>query len=913
MSELKSNDLLEMLGKMVVQVDKNNTVLNVNSFACKTLGYNFNEMVGYNWFEKFVPKGSAQKSTTNPAVTDLIYDKPILTKMGVVKLISWQRTAVFGDSGELERVVCVGEDISKSDNYLITLHKISTLLLKETSSVPYGEFVQLIGNAANADHTYIFINQIGDDGQFIAKKISEWGKGKFINNEDVLPGLNEININSFENDWVKSLKLGNLINLNASVFPKFEQEFFVKIGVQSILLIPIMINNKFFGFIGFDNRVNEREWTNSELEFLKASVKNLEQKIVSTQVRTALELENAKFHTTMDSIDSIVVVSNLITQEIVFINTIGERVFGNVIGKKIEDAIVIDSPLPNGYCDNSLLLDSNKQPLDTQEWVLENKLKGLVFNSRVKVVKWANNELVRLETIVDVSEKIKFELTLLDSEAKFKKLSALTTEGILIHENGKVLDSNLAFSNILQYSNEETKGVNIIDLVVLPQYHQVVYDNLKHANPNPYVVYARRKDGTTFPTEVQAKSVDYRGEVIRVVAIRDITERIKNEKELIKQKEKAEESNRLKTQLLNNMSHEIRTPLNGIVGFTQFLDDPTISSEKKSHFISIIKSSGHQLVRIIDDIIEISKLETKQVKARNEAVNLNSLLLELFSIFELKAKEKNISLHLKKGLKDLQSEIYTDKTKLLKVLNNLVENALKFTNQGFVEIGCRLSNNKINIWVKDSGVGIPIEKQKLVFERFSQADSEISAKFGGLGLGLSIAMENTQLLGGEIRIDSNYTQGALFDIKLPFNPVFEIGDEEIEINEKYDYHVLVAEDEEINFIFLEFLLHNLNAKIKVSNVRNGEEAINYVSNNTDIDIIFMDIKMPVMNGLDATRIIRETNPKLPIIAITAYSGYSDEQKALEAGCTNFLTKPIDAEKFISLCEKIFLKPILNRF
>ena len=889
---------------MLVQIDLNNIIIDVNSYTCEVFGYSRAEMIGLNWFNNFIPRTETAFKRENVEENVKYYDRSILLKDGSTRNIFWNKTNIYNENNEITSVICLGEELTKIDNYLVTLHLISSLLLKDSNDVPYAEFVKIVGEAANADHTYIFLTNKAADGKVHAKKVSEWGKGRHINNLENLPGLNSLNVNSFSDDLTGLLEKGGCINLKVSSFPEWEQGFFKQIGIQAILIIPISVDNEFIGFIGFDNRETEREWTNSELEFLKASTRNLEQCISRYKASEAIILENQKFQTTMDAIESIVMVSNFKNSKITYLNKFGYKMLGDVIGLPVSKALNLNIPLPENFCENDLLLNSKGEPNEAKEWVIESAQTNAFFNSKVKAIKWTKNEWARLDTIVDVSEKMRAKVTLLESEAKFRKLSAITIEGIIIHDKGVVLDANIALCNLLQYEHDEIIGLNIIELAVLPEYHETVLANLQKKNPEPYEVYARKKDGTIIPTEVEAKSIHYQDEILRVVAIRDITERKKAEAELIRQKDKAEESNRLKTQFLNNMSHEIRTPLNGIVGFTQFLDDPDLPAEKKSHFVNIIQSSSTQLVRIIDDIIEISKLETKQVKPRKEKVSINSMLLELFSIFELNAKEKNISLHLKKGLSDYDSVIFTDKTKLLKILNNLVENALKFTAKGFVEIGYELIENDLKIWIKDSGIGIPLPKQKLIFERFSQADSETSAVYGGLGLGLAIATENTNLLGGKITIDSIENEGATFNVMIPYVPVNEPKEETVnDAKGQYKYHVLIAEDEEVNFIFLEFLLQNMNKEIKIANVRNGEEAIQYCAENSDLDLVFMDVKMPIVNGFEATLEIRKTNKNIPIVAITAFSGYADRERANQVGCNDFMTKPIDANLFRKICEK----------
>jgi len=232
---------------------------------------------------------------------------------------------------------------------------------------------------------------------------------------------------------------------------------------------------------------------------------------------------------------------------------------------------------------------------------------------------------------------------------------------------------------------------------------------------------------------------------------RDITELKKTEELLIIAKEKAEESDKLKTEFIQNMSHEIRTPMNAILGFVNILNNK-LSDDKFEHFTNIIKNSSNQLMRIIDDIIEISKLGTKQVKVKETIICLNDLLLEHFSYFNIKAKENKIALYLKKGLSDVESIIWTDETKLNKILSNLLENAIKFTHQGFIEFGYKLKKNKLEIYVKDTGIGIKTESQKKIFECFSQEEKKLSRNVGGLGLGLSIAKENVELFGGKITL-----------------------------------------------------------------------------------------------------------------------------------------------------------------
>jgi len=401
-----------------------------------------------------------------------------------------------------------------------------------------------------------------------------------------------------------------------------------------------------------------------------------------------------------------------------------------------------------------------------------------------------------------------------------------------------------------------------------------------------------------------------KNDVVKIYGVsQDITERKKAENDIIKAKEKAEESDRLKTEFINNMSHEIRTPMNGILGFSEFLHDENLSPQKRKLYVNIIQNSGNQLMKVVDDILEISKLGTKQVKTLEKQSCLNDLLLELFSVFDVKAKENSTPLYLKKGLSDIRSNILTDASKLNKILSNLLENALKYTNEGFIEFGYLLINNKIQIYVKDTGIGIVPEMHEKIFERFSQEEKELTKNVGGLGLGLSIAKENTELLGGEIELESVKGQGSMFTVTIPYKPVNSEPEAKTLTREPgHQFTVLIAEDEEVNYLYLETIIEGQsNVKYNIIHAKNGEEAVEECAHNPAIDIVLMDMKMPKMNGFEATRLIKKTRPNLPIIAQTAYSTIEDKEKAINVGCSDFISKPINRINLQEVVDKYMLK------
>lgn len=364
---------------------------------------------------------------------------------------------------------------------------------------------------------------------------------------------------------------------------------------------------------------------------------------------------------------------------------------------------------------------------------------------------------------------------------------------------------------------------------------------------------------------------------------------------LEKAKNKAEESDKLKTEFFQNMSHEIRSPLNGILGFTSFLDDPDVSIDERATYIQYIRSSGQQLLHIIEDILEITRLSTKQVSLAQEQFNANDMIKEICLVNEQNANKKNVLLQFKNKLSENKAQIISDPSKLRRILNNLVENAVKFTFEGEITVNCQiLDENLLDISVADTGIGIQTDKLESVFERFSQEEKELSRKTGGLGLGLAIAQENAKLLGGKLKVTSQKNKGSVFSLQFPYQPA----------KEEKTYKILVAEDEELNFSFIEALLkRSLKLNCTLLHAKNGQVAVEMFEKEKPFDLVLMDMKMPLMNGFVATEKIREIDKNMPIIAQTAFTSNEDKQKASAAGCNDFISKPIDRLKMKTLLDQ----------
>ncbi|HEY4789171.1 MAG TPA: ATP-binding protein, partial [Bacteroidales bacterium] len=385
------------------------------------------------------------------------------------------------------------------------------------------------------------------------------------------------------------------------------------------------------------------------------------------------------------------------------------------------------------------------------------------------------------------------------------------------------------------------------------------------------------------------------------------------ENELIRSKEKAEESDRLKSAFLANMSHEIRTPMNGILGMTQLLANPEVTHEQRKEYVELINKNSETLLNLIDDIIDVSKIEAGQMKIIRKAFRLNSLLDQVNALFKSSPVYKNktkLQLVVHRNLPDNLS-IYTDPDRLRQIFINLIGNSLKFTDTGSVEFGYNLKGKILEFYVKDTGIGISEEKQKVIFDRFTQADDSLTRKFGGSGLGLAISKGLVDLLGGQIWVHSILKKGSEFCFTIPYIPTFDDEDSyrQSEMTPK-DYNwsqraFLIVEDDKVSYKFLEGVFKK--TKAKIYHADNGLKAVELCQKYDDIDIVLMDIQLPEMSGLDATKMIRGIRKELPIIAQTANAMSEDKEKCLEVGCVDYVSKPININVLFSKIDKYLPK------
>jgi len=525
----------------------------------------------------------------------------------------------------------------------------------------------------------------------------------------------------------------------------------------------------------------------------------------------------------------------------------------------------------------------------------------------------------------DITERKLTEESLRISEENFRILFEENPLPTILSEisSGKISFANKRMADIMGFKKEDIIGKTANDLGLLKNpgeqakltqliSTQGFVDSLELEKVFP------DKNGTDL---ISMRLVKIDGIQYCLTVVLDITERKKAEEAINKALKKAEESDRLKSAFLANMGHEIRTPMNGILGFSELLKNPALTGEEQQEFVSVIEKSGARMLNIINDLIDISKIESGLMQVYLSEFNINEQSEYLYSFFRPEAEGKGLKLTYKNSLNSKEAVIKTDKEKLNAILVNLIKNAIKFTNDGSIEFGYILNNPvrvgepaELEFFVKDTGVGISPYHKDFIFERFRQGSESLNRNYEGAGLGLSISKHYVEMLGGKIWVQTNPDSpndgsGSIFYFTIPF--IAEHGNNAFIRNDEKDtsritdkkLRVLIAEDDYAS----EFLLSRV-IKIfskEILNVRTGVEAVHTCKMNPDIDLVLMDIKMTEMDGYEAARQIRKFNKNVVIIAQTAYAQTGDREKAIDAGCNDYISKPIIKDQLISLIKKHF--------
>jgi PAS domain S-box-containing protein len=591
-----------------------------------------------------------------------------------------------------------------------------------------------------------------------------------------------------------------------------------------------------------------------------------------------------------------------------------------LIGKHISE--LLDSDSLKTYINKFPELMKGKQQEAEVKLVRQDGVRLNAIRVATPIINEQGTVTGAMTVTVDINERAKAEQTIRDNEQRLYALINSTPDIICFKDGqGRWLVANDADLELFSLNDVDYYGKTDSDLAEFtdPIYREVFLTCEKSDEKAWQSGGILRREEVIPKADGTIKVYD----VIKVPVLesdgtrkglvvlgRDITQRKRAEEDLRLALIKAQESDRLKSAFLANMSHEIRTPLNGILGFMQLIQDPETDEDNKKLFKTIIDTSSRRLIDTINSLIDISKIEAGMVEVYISPVSVNDLINELHSFFKPQAEMKDITVIPVITLPKNEATILTDRDKIFAILSNLIKNAIKFTDKGKITFGCQRKNDHIEFFIEDTGIGIPADRSKVIFDRFTQADYENKRVFEGSGLGLSIAKEYVKLLGGDIWFLSKEKNGTTFYFTIPYKTKAIKTSIKGEIEKKEmdsitdsirDLSVLIAEDEESATIYLKELLKEQSKKLIFA--KTGREAVELCRMNPDVNLVLMDIRMPDMDGYAATREIRKFNKKVIIIAQTAYALEGDREKALGAGCNDYISKPFEPKKLFAVIEK----------
>ncbi len=505
----------------------------------------------------------------------------------------------------------------------------------------------------------------------------------------------------------------------------------------------------------------------------------------------------------------------------------------------------------------------------------------------------------------DVTQRLRTKKELEESELAYRLLfeNHIAIKLLIDPSDGSIVKANHAAANFYGWTVSELEQMKIFQINCLPP--ETVKSHITTTVENSKIntdFKHRLANGEVRDVEVFSNRIDYRGREILHSIIHDVTEKKQLFEELVTAKEKAEESERLKSAFLANVSHEIRTPLNGIVGFSNVLaEENGLSKKEKQEFASLINKSSEGLLKIINDILDISRLETGRTHIEKKPFDVCGTFENIYTIFQKRITDTNttgFTFEVKKPCQSLV--INSDEQRLIQIFSNLVDNAIRFTHEGSVIFGVSsITDSEVTFFVSDTGIGIEKEKQKVIFERFTQADSGTSRSYGGTGLGLAIVKKLLEMMGSEIHLVSEPGKGTTFSFKLPYVSYEKC--EKIALEKSHETKpadtttkdlttkILVVEDDTTSLRYFQSVLGQIFSNLYFAET--GNEALSLYHSESP-DIILMDIGLPDINGLEVIRKIREEDANVKIIVQTAFAMEEDEQKARRAGCNDFLSKPV---------------------
>ncbi|MDR1667843.1 MAG: PAS domain S-box protein [Bacteroidales bacterium] len=825
------------------------------------------------------------------------------------------------------------EEIRKRQGILIKVLQIA----QSTANMPDAINLVLseIGEYAGVSRTYIF--EKTPDGRTV-KNTYEWCR------EDIAPiiqTLQNIPLSDMQR-WFNTFEKGQYIQTSdITVLPDFEYNILQAQNVKSILVLPLAINGAVYGFVGLDDCHSHREWPKSEVELLIS----LSQIIADTTRRFRAEnsmlLSQQTMRTVLDNINANIYVADFDTYEILFANKklLEDTGLHQMQGKhcwKMFNGLdeVCD------FCPNRHLLDERHRPTGLYHWEHRNGKYGRWYECTDAAIEWVDGRLVHMEYAIDITDRKLAEEARQKSEELYRQLTVASPDAIVVCDSQGVVKYCSPRAMELFLTTEEMYTEQELSLFkyIHPYEKQRTADlfDTITASDIYYVpqILLLREDRSEFFGEISTATMkDDNSDVFTVIlVIRDITQRKLDEMELIRAKEKAEESDKLKSAFLANMSHEIRTPINGIIGFLGFLDDDNLPATRRREYITIVNNSCQSLVKLIDDVIDTAKIEAKQMSIRPMPLALNEFMQELQVFFEtyLAAAEKDkIALVLDDSQIIDHCVTYVDMTRLRQIISNLIGNAVKFTEKGFIRFGYRQSApDMLEFVVEDSGIGLADDQREVIFERFRQAELKSSRRYGGTGLGLTISRSLVQLMGGDIRVESEQGEGSAFYFTISYLPVSP-ADEQLFREEPVESalaghkktaiaglsapddaqlqplfantSILVAEPEIMKCSYLKNLLSPTGAQLIFA--QTSQQWLEAVSQQNRIDMVLANANILQKTDDETLLRIQAERAGLPLVLMTSERTVFCQELIIFLQCKEVVDMPTDAQTLYRALQK----------
>ncbi len=1024
-TKLHAKENINSLNEVFIELNLEGNIVDANSKACEVLGYSRKKIIGKNWVNDFIPKEYQElnrkvlQKILSEKNTEIIkpVETPILTKNNTHGRIFWKSIIPKTKQGVMNSLQCTGEDVSKNkktETQLLSEREQLKLVMESAHigwwdwDIPSGKesyndiLPESLGYTLNEIKPHIswWENRIHkDDIQQVYQDLEK----HFTKETTYYSNQHRLLCKSGQYEWFQDYgkvverdlegkpirMIGTLRNIDKhkkaekTILESEERfRFLSDVSFEGIVIhedgILIDANHSFERISGYtkEEALGKNIFLGlvGEQALLQAN-RNIKKNHAKPYVVEAKRKNGEKFWAEIEGRDTI---RNGKSIRIVAIRDVSEKINAQNAKKESEEKyrLVINNSQEgifvahnnrfvyvnpsietlSGYSANELIgsdfvhyiaeedrerinennknrLKGNKIPSYEFRFVHKNDGKRWV-HIHATTINWEGKNAV-LCFLTDIHNQKLAEKDLKASEKKFRTyIQSSPTAVFIANAQAKYTFVNQAAADMLGYTIDEllekhiyevvepTRKENINSFRELKEKGIIESTEKKLCKKNGEIIDMHLDAVKISDNEFMAfcrdisKLKNYERELENAnTQYRLLNQELQNSNKNLKQtnedlkiaKQRAEESDRLKSAFLANMSHEIRTPMNGILGFANLLKESGLSGEKISKYIDIINRSGKRMLNIINDLIDISKIEAGQMEVHHSDVNINQIIEDQYHFFKQEVEQKGMQLQRHISLPDSLARINTDEEKLYAVLTNLIKNAIKYSTEGKIHFGYTYEDQSLEFFVKDSGIGIPIHRQDAIFDRFVQADIEDTKAKEGAGLGLAIAKAYVEMLGGNIRLRSKELIGTTFYFTLPYEiaaPSFPTETEKPTSKKTVNLQkILIVEDDETSSLHLSLTMKKIAKEIIYA--KSGKKAVEICKAHPEIELILMDIKLPEMDGYTATKLIRKFNSNIIIIAQTAYALAGEKQKALDAGCNGYLSKPIDTQALFTELNQYF--------